>query len=308
MKILITGIHGFVGSNIVEALKGQYTLYGLDIITTPISGVEAVFPWNKLEDLPQIDAIIHLAGKAHDTKNNSLAEEYFNINVGLTKQIYDWFLVSNAEKFVFFSSVKAAADTTNNKILIEDIIPSPKGAYGESKREAERYILNNMPVDKKSYIFRPCMIHGKGNKGNLNLLYSFVDKGLPWPLGSFDNLRSFLSVENLMYIIQLMLENNIENGIYNIADDEPISTNELIQIIASVKGRPARIFNMNKKLIRGLAKFGSILRLPFNTERFDKLTENYVVSNSKIKHALEVDKLPQNASEGLINTIKSFSL
>ncbi len=307
MKILITGIHGFVGSNLTEALKEKYTLYGLDIITTPMDGVEKILYWKDLNDLPRVDAVIHLAGKAHDTKNKSLAQEYFEINTDLTQQIYNWFLSSDARKFLFFSSVKAAADSTNNQVLTEDVVPMPKGPYGESKREAERYIINHMSVDKCSYILRPCMIHGKGNKGNLNILYSFVAKGLPWPLGLFDNLRSFLSMDNLIYIIQLILENKIENGIYNIADDKPVSTNELIRIIASVVNRPARILNINKNFIRVLAKGGSILKLPFNTDRFEKLTENYVVSNEKIKKALDISNLRVTSLEGLTNTFKSFS-
>ena len=84
MKILITGVHGFVGSNLVEALKGQHTIYGLDIIAPQKDGVQKTFSWDDIEnvgsrfkvqgssdEIPEVDAIIHLAGKAHDTKNQS---------------------------------------------------------------------------------------------------------------------------------------------------------------------------------------------------------------------------------------------
>ena len=76
MKILITGIHGFVGSNLVEALKKEHTIYGLDIISPLKDGVEKTYSWDDLsnEKIPDIDAIIHLAGKAHDTKNQSAAD------------------------------------------------------------------------------------------------------------------------------------------------------------------------------------------------------------------------------------------
>ena len=47
------------------------------------------------------------------------------------------------------------------------------------------------------------MIHGPGNKGNLNLLYSLVSKGLPWPLGSFENKRSYCSIDNLKREIRI---------------------------------------------------------------------------------------------------------
>ena len=101
MNILITGIHGFVGSNLVVALKESHTLYGLDIITPEKEGVTKTFSWKDIEtisfpmqNLPKFDAIIHLAGKAHDTKNQSAAQVYFDINTGLTQKIFDFFFPS----------------------------------------------------------------------------------------------------------------------------------------------------------------------------------------------------------------------
>ena len=100
-----------------------------------------------LQNLPRFDAIIHLAGKAHDTKNQSIAQDYFDINTGLTQKIFDFFLKSLAKKFIFFSSVKAAVDSVVGDILTEDVIPTPVGPYGESKIKAEEYILNKLTVD-----------------------------------------------------------------------------------------------------------------------------------------------------------------
>ena len=160
--------------------------------------------------------IIHLAGKAHDTKNQSQANVYFEINTELTKKIYDYFLDRSIKKFVFFSSVKAAADSVPGDILTEDVVPSPVGPYGESKIAAEQYILNMKAEctnkDKQFYILRPCMIHGPGNKGNLNLLYSVVNKGIPWPLGSFDNRRTFTSIDNLCFVIEGLIKQDVESG------------------------------------------------------------------------------------------------
>ena len=135
MNILITGIHGFVGSNLVMSLRDKHTLYGLDIIAPEKEGVVKTFSWEDMEQqrLPKVDAIIHLAGKAHDTKNRSAAQVYFNINTGLTQKIFDYFLQSDAKKFVFFSSVKAAADSVPGEVLTEEVVPKPIGPYGESK-------------------------------------------------------------------------------------------------------------------------------------------------------------------------------
>ena len=92
MKILITGVHGFVGSNLVEALSKEHTIYGLDIISPLKDGARFTFGWDSLDDgqIPEVDAIIHLAGKAHDTKNQSAAEVYFKVNTELTQRIFDW--------------------------------------------------------------------------------------------------------------------------------------------------------------------------------------------------------------------------
>lgn len=312
MKILITGIHGFVGKNFVDVFKHQHTLYGLDIISPRLEGVEYTFSWSELENIPHVDAIIHLAGKAHDTKNQSLAETYFEINTELTKKIFDYFLQSKAKKFIFFSSVKAAADTTHNTILTEDVVPEPIGPYAESKIRAEQFIESKkaeyIKNNKNVFILRPSMIHGAGNKGNLNLLYNVANKGFPWPLGAYDNLRSFCSIKNISFVVEQLIDREIESGIYNVCDDEVISTNKLIQLIAeSVRKKPA-IIRLPKSVVNAFASVGGFLHLPLNNERLHKLTENYIVSNDKIKQALNIDQMKVTAIDGMKQTLNSFNV
>jgi nucleoside-diphosphate-sugar epimerase len=249
--------------------------------------------------------MVHLAGKAHDLKKTSNDAEYFEVNFELTKKLYDQYLKSDARQFIYISSVKAVADSVDG-ILSEVEVPNPVTAYGKSKQMAEAYIMANLPANKKVYILRPCMIHGPGNKGNLNLLYSLASKGFPWPLGAFENQRSFLSVENLCFgIKELLSQNNIPSGIYNVADDEPLSTNQLIQLIAVSQNKQARIVAIPKSFINRMAKLGDQLHLPLNTERLQKLTESYVVSNAKIKQAIG-KPFPVAAKEGLLKTFGSF--
>ena len=307
MKILITGVHGFVGSNLVSYMAPRNEIYGLDIIAPDKEGVVKTFSWEDLDAgrVPEVDAIIHLAGKAHDTKNQAAAEVYFKVNTGLTQKIFDYFLKSSAKKFVFFSTAKAAADRVEG-VLTEDVVPSPVGPYGESKIKAEEYILARMPSDKQVYIFRPCMIHGPGNKGNLNLLYKVVRKGIPWPLGAFENRRTFTSVENICFAVNGLLTQDVASGIYNMGDDEALSTNELIEEICKSLGKKAHIWKLPKGLMTGVAKVGGWLHLPLNPERLRKLTESYISSNAKIKNALGVEKMPVDAREGLKVTLESF--
>jgi nucleoside-diphosphate-sugar epimerase len=308
MNILVTGISGFVGRNLAPYLKKHgHTVYGL--------GRSGDYTWKNMEAgrLPQIDAIVHLAGKAHDTKNRTEEKVYFEVNRDLTIRLFDYFR-SHGEirTFVYFSSVKAAADKVVGEKLVEDVVPTPKGPYGESKAEAEKYILDILKSDvqangqQRVYVLRPCMMHGPGNKGNLNLLFKVVKTGMPWPLGAFENHRSFAAIENVCYATESLLVGNVPNGIYNLADDDALSTNELIEVICEALGKKTYIWKFGRGAMTALAKLGDTIHLPLNTERLAKLTENYVVDNSKIKAALGISKMPVSTREGLVFTIQSF--
>ena len=225
----------------------------------------------------------------------------------MTKQIFQQFLESDAKVFLALSSVKAVADEVVGE-LTEEATPNPITHYGKSKLLAEENILSlPIPEGKRVYILRPCMIHGAGNKGNLNLLHGLVSKGLPWPLGMFENSRSYLSIENLCFIIREIIDReDIPSGVYNVADDIPLSTNEVINLIAESNGKKAKIWNISMTFIKLLSRVGDLLKLPLNSERLQKLTESYVVSNAKIKEAIG-KPLPVSSKVGLLTTFKSFT-
>ena len=291
-RVFITGSSGFVGRNLMQYLEPFYTCLK-----------------HRRDGLIEIDhdIVIHLAGKAHDLRNISNHEEYYQINTELTKKVFDAFLASDAKVFITLSSVKAVADEVKGE-LSEEQIANPITHYGKSKLLAEQYILSKeIPVGKRVYILRPCMIHGPGNKGNLNLLYKIVSKGIPWPLGSFENKRSFCCIDNLMFIIkELIVREDITSGVFNVADDKPLSTNNVIQLIAKSRSKKAQIFYFQKSVIIAMAKMGDFFKFPLNSERLQKLTESYIVSNSKIKTALG-KSLPVASNMGLLRTFQSFS-
>jgi nucleoside-diphosphate-sugar epimerase len=292
MSIFITGSSGFVGSSFLNHFKNEVT---------------RISSRGKESKIDDAEVVIHLAGKAHDLKSTSSPDEYYIVNTELTKKVFDAFLASDAKVFITLSSVKAAADDVEVE-LTEQYQPNPITHYGKSKLLAEQYIFSNeIPEDKRVYILRPCMIHGHGNKGNLNLLYKIVKKGIPWPLGAFENMRSFCSIDNLMFIFKELIEReNIPSGIYNVADDEPLSTNELIYVIAQSQDRRPKLWNISKKFIEGVATIGDKLHLPLDTERLHKLTSSYVVSNVKIMTAIG-KPLPVASRDGLLKTFKSFN-
>jgi nucleoside-diphosphate-sugar epimerase len=305
MNIAITGNSGFVGVNLAPYLENK----GNDIIgvsRTPLKSNELKYSGLNLTVWNSINAFIHLAGKAHDLKKTSKENDYYKINTELTKTLFDQFLVSDCEVFIYMSSVKAVADNVEGK-LDENFEPNPVTAYGRSKLAAENYILSkNIPENKRVYILRPCMIHGPKNKGNLNLLYSFVSRGIPYPFGKYTNSRSFVSIENLCFIINELIENTkIDSGIYNIADDISLSTIDLVQIMSEVLHKPTKIINFPKLFVSFIAKIGDFFPIPINSERLLKLTENYEVSNLKIKKAIQ-KKIPLSSIEGIKKTITSF--
>ena len=204
--------------------------------------------------------------------------------MGLTEKIFNA-VQGKTERFVFFSSSKAAADGN---------------AYGRSKLAAEEFLGG------KAIVLRPAMIHGPGNKGNLNLLWGLAKRGLPWPLAAFENKRSFASVGNVCAAVEALCERGV-NGIYSVADDEMLSTNRLIELIAEACGKRARLWKLPKSLMRAAAKVGDVLHLPLNTERLGKLTEDSFVDNAELKRLLGWEKMPISAEAGMRETLGSFS-
>lgn len=296
-KTLITGASGFVGTNLISSFESG------DLFEVETLKLRADWDGSINDD---VDAVIHLAGKAHDLKNASDSQEYYQVNYELTKLIYDAFLKSNARSFIFMSSVKAVTDLPEG-VLTEEVVPAPKTDYGKSKQMAEKYVEANKSPGKAYYILRPCMIHGPGNKGNLNLLYRFVSKGIPYPLGAFQNQRSFLSIDNLAFVIEELLhgKTTVGSGIYNVSDDAPLSTNRVIELTAQANARQARIMKVPQWIIKAMTGLGDALRLPLNSHNLKKLTEDFVVSNKKITRALS-KQLPVSAEDGILKTLRSF--
>ena len=288
MKILITGAYGFVGTNLCRYLASRgHECVALDIPEIKRDDVpyKVFYSWDELDsiDWAGINAVVHLAGKAHDLKNVSDPQSYFDINVGLAEKIFN---AANGKvpRFIYFSSSKAAdADTP----------------YGKSKLAAEQFLAG------RTIVLRPAMIHGPGNKGNLNLLWGIARRGFPWPLAAFENKRSFTSIGNICAAVEALCERG-ENGIYPIADDEMLSTNRLIELMAEVCGRRPRLWRLPKGLMRLAAKVGDVLHLPLNSERLGKLTDDSFVDNAVLKKHLGWSQMPIRAEDGMRETLKSF--
>ncbi|WP_270089170.1 NAD-dependent epimerase/dehydratase family protein [Sphingobacterium sp. SYP-B4668] len=295
MKVTILGASGFIGKHLLSGIK--------DVCGSSLRRDG----WQN--DLKSSVVILNLVGKAHDHKGTATEQDYYYANLELTKQIFQVFVSSSAKLFIHISSLAALEEFESNRPLTEENNCHPESWYGSSKRAAEEWLLDQeLPSDKKLVILRPTMVHGPGDKGNLGLLYKLISRGIPYPLSSFDNSRSFISISNFCFFIEQIIENydKLESGIYHIADDEPISTNEIIEVIKKVTNKKVMSISLPKYLVRMIAKVGDVIPIPLNTKRLKKMTSDLLVSNQKIKAALGIEKLPLTAKEGLERTIRSF--
>lgn len=298
MRIAVFGGSGFIGNHLVSFLKGHYDIKDISL-RKPISE-NTVF---------NSDILINSIGKAHDHSGIAKDADYIYANFELAKEVFKLFIASSAKLFVHISSLAALEEIESETSLTEIDKCNPISIYGKSKRLAEKWLLEqDLPADKKLIIIRPPMVHGAGDKGNLGLLYKLISKGIPYPLASFNNQRSFLSLDNFCFFVEQIIEkqDKIESGLYHISDDEVVSTIEIIEIIKTVTNSNVPNVMLPKLIVKFVAKIGDVLSLPLNTIRLKKMTSILVVSNQKIKTTLGISKLPYTAKEGLEKTIRSF--
>lgn len=293
--IVISGSTGFIGQHLLSKLNDSIGVSLRNLAWR--SQVEAA------------DTIINLVGKAHDHEGKASEHDYYFANVELAKQVYSAFVKSSASLLIHVSSLAAVEEFESLSPITESDKCNPVTWYGQSKRVCEEWLLaQDIPKDKRLIIIRPPMVHGAGDKGNLGLLYNLISKGIPYPLSSFDNKRSFIAIDNFCYFMRQIIEqqDSLVSGIYHIADDEPVSTKEIIEIIKDVTGKKVPNMALPKFLVKGFAHLGDIVPIPLNSKRFKKLTSNLIVSNVKIKDALGIAQLPLSAADGLRLTIASF--
>jgi len=305
MNILITGICGYIGKNLVSYFNDlpNLKIYGLDVKNVKMDGVNKIYSWDKLDKIGNVDCVIHLAGLAHDLIGKTSLNEYISVNFGLTKKIFEWSIKAGVKKFIFFSSIKAVSDNPTSSMNETDI-KKPNTPYGISKSMAEDFLLNNNELEKL-YILRPVMVYGPKSKGNLNKLYNFITMGYPWPFGSFQNKRSYCSIVNLNFILKNLIErNDIKEGVYNISDNDSISTNDLVRIIYLSLNLKPRIIKIPKFIIYLIFRFLGFFKKNY-AQIFFKITGNYEVKNQKIKNEIGKDLLI-STKDALIDTFNDM--
>ena len=248
-KILLTGGSGFLGS----ALLNHPSFYGAVTIgrTPPAQSKNflaiSLDPFSDYSHiLSGIDIVVHVAARVHvmnEEAEDSLSE-YRNINTLGTLNLAEQAINSGVKRFIFISSIKVLGEQTEKgQPFTNGNLLNPQDAYSMSKAEAETGLLklakeSNMEV----VIIRPPLVYGKGVKGNFEKLLKLTTRQFPLPLGSINNKRSLVSIENLVDLICICLEHlKAGNQTFLVSDDCDLSTPALLTLIARGGGYKSRL-------------------------------------------------------------------
>ncbi len=280
--VLVTGAEGFVGSELTAELlrrdcrvvkarrssragresckQGLVPLHKVCQVSNPSFGHVEVGDIGPDTDwttaLSGIDAVVHLAARVHmmrDTAGDPLAE-FRRVNVEGTCSLAKAAAKAGVRRLVFLSSVKVNGEATGKgeRPFRETDLPHPEDDYGLSKWEAEQ-ALKEIARQKgiEVAVIRPPLVYGPSVKANFLNLIRLIESGVPLPLGSIRNQRSFIGLKNLVDLICRCLSHSAAAGETFLASDGyDVSTPELIRLVASALGKNVRLFSVPEWLVR----------------------------------------------------------
>ena len=295
--IVLTGTTGYIGQNLTKYLNSK---------SKKNKSISLRFQnWHKMMPL-ETETIIHLAAINLNPQDSAFDEEYFRVNTELTSKLFRYFLNSNAKTFIFLSTTelidKHTTDVTENSKV------NPTNPFLQSKLDAEQFVLKqDLPEGKRAIILRVAPVYGRETKSTLHDTFSFC-KRFPWFFGVFDTKQSFCNIDNLTEIIAQISENTgVPSGIYNVADNEPISSIQLVNWIAAVFDKKAKIIKVPKGILNLFAKIGDMLNWEFNSNKLFELSHSRIVNGNKIKAALDKNKMPVETEIAVLKTIEYYN-
>tara|TARA_B100000676_G_scaffold90017_1_gene89767 strand:- start:1528 stop:2493 length:966 start_codon:yes stop_codon:yes gene_type:complete len=291
-NILVTGASGFIGKSLIKKLISMnYYVIGL-VRKKSVLNRSPFYSEVLIDDIgkslsniniSQIDIIIHLAAITHDY--NKKYEDYLNTNVNGVTNIVNLGAKISAKLIIMLSSIKVNGEGfyQNNIKYNEKSIPQPSDFYGKSKLESENILIEQCKKNNISYvILRPPLIYGDGVKGNLLNLMKYIDRNIPMPIIKSKNIRSMLSINNLIEALVKIINNkNTHNDMYLISDNIPVSPKNLYNNISKNLNKKLYTFTINKYLLK-------IFLWPIGKSYLiDKISSSLIIDNTKIKKALK---------------------
>ena len=313
-RVLVTGASGFIGRILCKqilrhdhevrcAVRNSSISEGLPGHVVVMDEIGSNTNWEKIFE--GVFAIVHLAARVHVTQDSARdpLEEYRKVNSFNTERLAYMAAASSVKRFIYISSIGVNGKSTNNTSFTENDLPNPFDSYTLSKWEAEKALKKvEIETGLEVVVIRPPLVYGPGNPGNFIRLLQWVNSGLPLPLASVANLRSFVYVENLVDAIISCLDHPVAaNQTYLVSDGKDISTSEIIQLLANLLDKPARLLTIPTIILRLAGK------LVGKSTDVDRLLDSLVIDSSKIRRELGWVP-PYSMGQGLKETVDWFKL
>ena len=263
MKILVTGATGFIGTRLSETLTNSgHQVRNTTRSLAPNSSTTCEVITCDLESADNLDhlttgcdAIVHLAGRAHVMSDDPATSEslYLSANVDVTKKLAQSASRTGVKRMILMSSVKVNGEsTTIDTPFTSQDAPNPQDPYGRSKTQAEQALWDVASTSElEGIVIRPPLVYGPGVRANFASLIGIVNRGIPLPLGSINNKRSFVSIDNLIDCIATALQSsNAAGQTLMVSDGNDLTTPELIRSIASALRKSPKLFPFPSALLK----------------------------------------------------------
>lgn len=314
MRIVVTGADGFIGRALTAALKDAgHEIAACTMAAQPlgpipagvaqfVSGpITAGTDWGKI--LRKDDVIVHLAARVHVMREDAAdpLAEFRAVNTAGTANLARQAAAAGVKRFVFMSTVGVNGNNSGTHLYKEGDPPRPHNYYSVSKWEAETELAAMAKTSAMQVVVvRAPLVYGPGNPGNFNSLLRLVSAGVPLPLASVRNVKSFVSVQNLVSALALCCAHANAAGLYLVSDSEFVSTPDLIRKLAAFMGRPARLFPFPAGLLALAGKLAG------RRSAVESLLLPLAVDSAKIRRQLGW-RAPVSLDEGLRRTVEWFA-
>lgn len=314
MKVLVTGATGFIGRALCRHLLqhgwsvraasrigSSATAIPSEAETVRIASVDAETDWAGALD--GVDSVVHLAARVHVMHESSPDPlgAFRTVNTEGTRRLAAMAAESGVRRIVYLSSIKVNGEQTADKPFTESDVPRPDEAYGMSKWLAEQALWDTTRGTRlEVVVVRTPLVYGPNAPGNFNRLLRFIRLGIPLPLGSVRNQRSFVYVENLCDAIRVCLQHPAAVGrTFLLSDGEDISTPGLVWLLSHYLGRRSRLIPFPTSLLEAGANL-----LGFHDET-ERLLGSLRVDSSAIRQALGWSP-PYSMREALRDTARGY--